>query len=245
VVWKSIKHLSKTKSVKHFPSLKLCFPCFSFSLVLFDCNCARCKYGATMIGPGPGSLALNQHRVSGDQQDSVDSAGLCRHGPVTVFIEFLNNKLCHFDVFGWISCDNQKSQKNREILPKVIKITKSGHTELAFQFIYSSMDETLSSAEAYMKFLVREKWARKEWWEELNKGSLCDLMQSIWRRTIVPSELRNDRFFRRFVSDSFVHGRTMVLSIMKGYLCTPWSGRDKTLKLNRGNGNWKRKLKWG
>ena len=40
----------------------------------------------------------------------------------------------------------------------------------------------LSSAEAYMKFLVREKSARKEWWEELNKGSLCELMQSIWRR---------------------------------------------------------------
>jgi hypothetical protein len=33
--------------------------------------------------------------------------------------------------------------------------------------------EPLSSAEAYMKFLVREKWAPKEWWEELNKGSLC------------------------------------------------------------------------
>jgi hypothetical protein len=42
--------------------------------------------------------------------------------------------------------------------------------------------DALSSAEAYMKFLVREKWARKEWWEELNKGSLCELMQSIWRR---------------------------------------------------------------
>jgi hypothetical protein len=26
------------------------------------------------------------------------------------------------------------------------------------------------------------KGARKEWWEELNKGSLCELMQSIWRR---------------------------------------------------------------
>ena len=60
----------------------------------------------------PGSLARNQHRVSGDQQDSVDSAGqlrpaacnldvqLCKHGPVTVLIEFLNNRLCHYDVFG-------------------------------------------------------------------------------------------------------------------------------------------------
>ena len=26
------------------------------------------------------------------------------------------------------------------------------------------------------------KGARKERWEELNKGSLCELMQSIWRR---------------------------------------------------------------
>jgi hypothetical protein len=41
---------------------------------------------------------------------------------------------------------------------------------------------TLSSAEAYMKFLVRERERRKERWEELNKGSLCELMQSIWRR---------------------------------------------------------------
>jgi hypothetical protein len=49
------------------------------------------------------------------------------------------------------------TKKVRKILPKVIKITKSGHTELAFQFIYSSIDETLSFAEAYMKFLVREK----------------------------------------------------------------------------------------
>jgi hypothetical protein len=28
------------------------FPCFSFSLVLFGCNCAKCKYDAAMIGPG-------------------------------------------------------------------------------------------------------------------------------------------------------------------------------------------------
>jgi hypothetical protein len=85
-------------------------PCFSFSLVLFDCNCAKCKYDAAMIGPGP--LARNQHRVGGDQQDSVDSAGqlgpeacnldvqLCKHGHATVLIEFLNNRLCHYGVFG-------------------------------------------------------------------------------------------------------------------------------------------------
>ena len=58
-----------------------------------------------MISPGPGSL------VSGDQQDSVDSAGqlrpaacnldvqLCRDGPVTVLIEFLNNRLCRYDAY--------------------------------------------------------------------------------------------------------------------------------------------------
>jgi hypothetical protein len=50
VVWKSIKHLSKTKLVKRFPSLKLCFfPCFSFSLVLFDWICVKCKYGAARV----------------------------------------------------------------------------------------------------------------------------------------------------------------------------------------------------
>jgi hypothetical protein len=27
------------------------FPRFSFSLVLFGCNCAKCKYGVAMIGP--------------------------------------------------------------------------------------------------------------------------------------------------------------------------------------------------
>ena len=61
----------------------------------------------------PGSLARNQHRVSGDQQDSLDSAGqlgpeacnldvqLCKHGHPTVLIEFLNNRLCHYGgVFG-------------------------------------------------------------------------------------------------------------------------------------------------
>ena len=57
------------------------------------------------------SLARNQHRVSGDQQDSLDSAGqlgpeacnldvqLCKHGHATVLIEFLNNRLCHYGVF--------------------------------------------------------------------------------------------------------------------------------------------------
>ena len=65
-----------------------------------------------MIGPSSGSLAHNQHRVSGDQQDSVDSAGqlgpsACNldgfagvRGPVTVLIEFLYNRSCHYDVFG-------------------------------------------------------------------------------------------------------------------------------------------------
>ena len=50
--------------------------------------------------------------MSGDQQDSVDSAGqlgqaacnldvqLCMHGPVTVLTEYLNDRLCHYGVFG-------------------------------------------------------------------------------------------------------------------------------------------------
>jgi hypothetical protein len=49
--------------------------------------------------------------VSGDQQDSVDSARqlgpaawnldvqLSRHGPATVLNEFLKNRLCHYGVF--------------------------------------------------------------------------------------------------------------------------------------------------
>jgi hypothetical protein len=28
---------------------------------------------------------------------------LCRHGSATVLNEFLNNKLCHFNVLCWIS----------------------------------------------------------------------------------------------------------------------------------------------
>jgi hypothetical protein len=108
--------------------------------------------------------------VSGDQQDSVDSAGqlepaACnldgqqsRHGPATALNEFFNNKLCHYGVyfveFHMITkilptlrkitkkiFNYQKSQKNREILPKVIKITKSGHT------VASSSQETGTSAE--------------------------------------------------------------------------------------------------
>ena len=40
------------------------------------------------------------------------------------------------------------------------------------------------------------------------------LGQVIWNRvTIVPSKLRNDRFFRRFVSDSFVN--------YEGHICVP------------------------
>jgi hypothetical protein len=90
------------------------FPSFSFSLVqLIEFVQNANIYGAAMIVPGPGSLARNQHRVNGDQQDSrVDSAEqlgpaacnldvqLCRYGPVTVLTEFLNNRLCHYGVFG-------------------------------------------------------------------------------------------------------------------------------------------------
>jgi hypothetical protein len=64
------------------------------------------QYGATMIGPSSGSLAHNQHRVSGDQQDSVDSAGqlgpsACNlDGFAGLELELLNNRSCHYDVFG-------------------------------------------------------------------------------------------------------------------------------------------------
>jgi hypothetical protein len=113
VVWKSIKHLSKTKSVKRFPSLKLCFFRVFLSHLYFLIPIVQ---NANMLprwsGLGPGSLARNQ-------QDSVNSAGqlvsaacnlvgqLCRHRPATVLNGFLNSKLCHYGVFCSISCDNQ------------------------------------------------------------------------------------------------------------------------------------------
>ena len=61
VVSKSIKYLSKTKSLKRFPSLKLCFFHVFLSHLYFDCNCAKCKYGAAMIGSG------HRHRVPSPQ----------------------------------------------------------------------------------------------------------------------------------------------------------------------------------
>ena len=52
---KSIKHLSKTKSVKRFLSLKLCFPCFSFSLVFLIAIVQNANMASqrSRLGPGP------------------------------------------------------------------------------------------------------------------------------------------------------------------------------------------------
>jgi hypothetical protein len=74
VVSKSIKHLSKTKSLKRFPSLKLCFFHVFLSHLYFDCNCAKCKYGATMIESG------HRHRVPSPQSGQSEwwSAGFRR-----------------------------------------------------------------------------------------------------------------------------------------------------------------------
>jgi hypothetical protein len=120
VVWKSIKHLSKTKSVKCFPSSKLCcFHVFLSHLYFLIAIVQNANMMLRWSSLGPGSLARNQHRVSGYQQDSVDSARqlgpaacnldvqFCRHGPATVLNEFLKNRLCHYGVFCLISCDNQ------------------------------------------------------------------------------------------------------------------------------------------
>jgi hypothetical protein len=75
VVRKSIKHLSKTKSVKLFPSSKLCcFRAFLSHLYFFIAIVQNANMTLRLSGLGSGSLARNQHRVSGDQQDSVDSA---------------------------------------------------------------------------------------------------------------------------------------------------------------------------
>jgi hypothetical protein len=166
VVWKSIKHLSKTKSVKRFPSLKLCFfSSFSFSLVQlieFVMQIWRRddwpRVPSTQSAQGEWWSAGFRRFSWAAWASSLQfgcTVQLCRHGPVTVLNEFLNNRLCYYGVFGWISCDNQnitnfkekllkklpkifnyqKSQKNRKILPKVIKITKSGHTEFTFNHL--------------------------------------------------------------------------------------------------------------
>jgi hypothetical protein len=86
MVWKSIKHISKALSIT-----EAMFSQFFFLICTVDWICTKCEYGAAMIEPGP----RNQHRVNGDQQDSVDSAGqlgpaacnldvkLCRHSGVT------------------------------------------------------------------------------------------------------------------------------------------------------------------
>jgi hypothetical protein len=68
--------------------------------------------------------------VSGDQQDSLDSAGqlgpeafnldvqLCKHGNATVLIEFLNNRLTLREITKKITKNFQlpkKSEKSRNI----------------------------------------------------------------------------------------------------------------------------------
>ena len=55
MVWKSIKHISKTLSIT-----EAMFSQFFFLTCTVDWICAKCKYGAAMIVPGPGSLARNR-----------------------------------------------------------------------------------------------------------------------------------------------------------------------------------------
>jgi hypothetical protein len=66
-VWKSIKHLSKTKSVKRFPSLKLCFfHVFLSHLYFLVAIVQNASMTPQWLGPDPGSLARNQHRPQGE-----------------------------------------------------------------------------------------------------------------------------------------------------------------------------------
>jgi hypothetical protein len=75
VVWKSIKHLSKTKSVKQFPSLKLCFFHVFHSHLYFLVAIVQ-NANMALRWSGPGSLAHNHHRViSRIPSTQLDSLG--------------------------------------------------------------------------------------------------------------------------------------------------------------------------
>jgi hypothetical protein len=98
VVWKSIKHLSKTKSVKRFPSLKLCFSMFffltcTFWLQLCKIQIWRCDDRAPrpwVPNPAIGTGWVVISRVPLIQLDSLGQqlgptacnlvVQLCRHG---------------------------------------------------------------------------------------------------------------------------------------------------------------------
>ena len=52
--------------------------------------------------------------------------------------------------------------------------------------------------------------------EKVSKSSILtkvSILSILAKSTIVPSKLRNDRFFRRFISDSFVN--------CEGHICVP------------------------
>jgi hypothetical protein len=121
VIWKSIRHLIKTKSVKCFSSLKLCFfhVFLSYLYFLTACNCTKWKYAVPLVGST--DLIVNQAalQVRPVPEPAIStgqwwSARFRRfswiawagQGPATVLIEFWNNMLC-YGVFGWISSDNQ------------------------------------------------------------------------------------------------------------------------------------------
>jgi hypothetical protein len=95
------------------------FPCFSFSLVLFGCN--KCKYDAAMIGPRvPSRIPLIQLDILG-QKLAIWMYSFAKHGHATVLIEFLNNRLCHYGVFGWIHEITKILLTLREITKKITK----------------------------------------------------------------------------------------------------------------------------
>jgi hypothetical protein len=76
VVWKSIKHLSKTKSEKRFPSLKLCFfHVFLSHLYFLIAIVQNANMAPQWSSSGPGSLARNQHRVRTIDIYGEDSLG--------------------------------------------------------------------------------------------------------------------------------------------------------------------------
>jgi ribosomal protein S10 len=82
----------------------------------------------------------------------------------------------HIDIRAYSKSTLNEWRFNLSFSRVSLMFLKSWRASVIPYYVTTHPPATLSSAEAYMKILVRKKWARKEWWEELNKGSLCELM---------------------------------------------------------------------
>ena len=78
----------------------------------------------------------------------------------------------------WIAFDATKIRSIKKIFDNTKYDIMTRNLTRFYTKVYNVFTHSvpLSSAEAYKKFLMREKWARKKWWEERNKGSFCKLI---------------------------------------------------------------------